>query len=364
MTTTDQLTSTDPVEELAGRVFSSGVAALELTTVYLGQQLGLYQVLADHGPVTAARLAELAGIDARYAREWLQAQALTGYVTADQPDLERARFTLVPGGREVFVDVLSPTYLAPLAQAVAATTRVLPDLVEAYRTGAGLPYGAYGPDAVDAQGALNRPAFAHELVSAWIPAMPSVAERLAHGDTRVADIGCGVGWSTIALAEGYPDLRIDGFDSDPASIERARHNAAEHKVADRVTFELADMGEASRPGTYDVEFMFECLHDLSHPDQVLRIAKANLKPDGELVVMDERTDETAIMPSDDPVQRFFGAVSAVWCLPQGRTTPDAHPIGTVIRPDDLREAATDAGFGSIEIAPVDHPVFRFYRLTR
>jgi 2-polyprenyl-3-methyl-5-hydroxy-6-metoxy-1,4-benzoquinol methylase len=134
-------------------------------------------------------------------------------------------------------------------------------------------------------------------------------------------------------------------------------------VADRTSFEVSDISDAGEPGVYDVGFLFECLHDMSHPEVVLANARRALKPDGEIIVMDERTADVPETPSEDPVQQFFAMVSAVWCLPQGRTSPDAHPIGTVMREPDLRAVATEAGFGTVEVLDLDHPMFRFYRLA-
>lgn len=353
------------VEDLAGRIFAAGVSALELATIYLGQQLGLYRTLAEAGPTTLSELAKAANIDQRYAREWLQSQAISGFVAIDSDDLDTARFTLAPGAHEVLVDEESPVYLAPLGQCLVASAKVMPDLVSAFRSGDGVPYPAYGPDAVSAQAALNRPAFMYDLTSSWIPAIPASAAKLSDPSTprRIADIGCGVGWSSIAMAKAYPNVHIDGFDADEASIAEARRNALEHGVADRITFMVSDLSGVDNPGAYDLAFFFECLHDMSHPDLVLGNARESLKSDGEVIIMDERTDDTLVAPTDDLAQRFFGAVSVAWCLPQGRTSVDAHPVGTVMRTSDLQEIASAAGFPTVEVLPIDHPMFRFYRLA-
>src|SRR5207244_3332749 len=143
----------------------------------------------------------------------------------------------------VLVDELSPVYLAPLALFLPAVGKVAPDLVNAFRTGEGVPYAAYGKEAVAAQAALNRPAFADDLVSTWIPAIPELADRLSDTDqpATVADVGCGVGWSSIEMAKAFPHLRIDGYDADEESITQAREHAAEQGVDDRVTFEVSDL---------------------------------------------------------------------------------------------------------------------------
>ena len=350
-------------EELADRLFTTGVGTMELSCVYLGIRLGYYATLADLGAMTADELAKQTGCAPRYTREWLQSQAISGFVTIDGDDPATSRFALADGAADVLVDATGPAYLGGLAYATAAVGGVLPQLAEAYRTGDGLPYARYGADAVTAQAALNRPSFTNSLVGEWLPQMPDVVARLA-GGARVADFGCGAGWSAIELAKAYPDIRVDGFDNDEASIAAARRNAAEHGVADRVDFEVADLA-ADHPRWslgYDVVFFFECVHDFPRPVEVLRNARAATRPGGTVIVMDERTAETFAAPGD-PVERFFGAASAIWCLPQGLVGPDPRPVGTLMRPATMAALATEAGFPASEILPIEHPFFRFYRLV-
>jgi SAM-dependent methyltransferase len=352
------------IEALAGRLMQSAVGALELCNVYLGHTLGLFRHLDDAPGQTSAELAARAGLDERYVREWLQAQAVSGFVAIDGDDVRTARYALPPGTAAVLLDELSPAYLAPLASLLASTAGVLPALVEAYRTGAGVPYAAY-PGAVPAQAALNRPAYVNDLVANWLPVLPEVVARLADRNTpaRVADLGCGAGWAGIALAIAYPGVRVEGYDADEESIALARRNAAEAGVADRVTFEVCDLSEPGDGLAYDLVLMFECLHDLAYPDRVLASARSTLAEGGTMLVLDEATDDALVAPSEDPVQRLFANISPLWCLPQGRIPADAYPVGTVLRAGRLQELAADAGFGHVDVLPIEHPVFRFYRLT-
>jgi 2-polyprenyl-3-methyl-5-hydroxy-6-metoxy-1,4-benzoquinol methylase len=364
-TTTEQPTTGAAIEALAGRLFESAVGALELCNIHLGARLGLYGQLAQSGPLTAAALADRLGLDRRYVQEWLQAQAVSGFVTIDGTDLTTAAFTLAPGVAPVLLDELSPAYLAPLATMLASVGAVLPDLADAFRTGAGVPYAAY-PGAVQAQAALNRPAYATDLVGQWLPAVPDIAARLADPDAqlRVADLGCGAGWAAISLAEAFPHLRIDGYDADEESIALARRHAADRGVADRVRFEVCDLSEPDDTiPRYDLALMFECLHDFGYPQRILTVTHCQLAAGGTVIVLEEHTDDELVAPTSDPVQRLFANVSPVWCLPQGRMEPDAEPVGTVIRPDRLRQLAADAGFHHADVLPIEHPFFRFYRLT-
>ena len=356
--------ATDPgsAEQLADRLFLAAVDMVELLNVYLGHTHDLYRRLADDGPVTCARLAADAGLDRRYLREWLQGQVVAGFVTLAGTDLDTDDFRLAPGAHEVLVDETSLAYLAPLAQSAALAAQAVPALVDAFRTGAGVPYASYGPEAVSAQAALNRPAYIHLLAAHWVPAIPDLAARLA-GPALVADVGCGAGWAAIELAKAYPLIHVDGYDSDEASIAAARRNAAEHRLADRVTFEVRDLRE---PHTgmprYDAVLLLECLHDMTAPALVLRNVRGHLTERAVVIVMDERADENLIAPSDDPVQRFLAGISPLWCFPQGVSGPDAQPYGAVFRPSHLSEVARQAGFTAVDVLPIDHPFWRFYQL--
>lgn len=357
-------TTDEAVEELVGRLFIEGVGAFHLATVYLGIKHGLFRTLVEHGPVTAAGLAARHGLDERYVREWLQAEATAGLLTADHEDMTRAGFTAAPGVKEALVDETGPAYIGGLPLALAAGTSVLPQLLDAFRTGAGVPYAAYGEDAVDAQAALNRPAFVNQLVAEWVPQVPDVAELLADPsrETRVADVGCGLGWAAIELAKAYPHLRVDGYDTDEASISRARHNAAEAGVADRVSFAVVDASSGYGEGRYDLVLFFECVHDMAFPVAAMEQARRAAKPDGSVIVMDERVAESLTV--GDPVELFFATASVLWCLPQGLVEDGSQAVGTIMRPDRFRAIAQEAGWGGIEVLTIEHPFWRFYRLER
>jgi SAM-dependent methyltransferase len=355
---------TDPVEALAGRLFSAGVQAADIFTVHLGVQLGLYRALDEHGPQDSATLAARTGLAERYVREWLQGQATAGLLVPDGDDVTTARFGLAAGVRETLLDATSPAHLAPLAAAVATVGAVLPRLAEAFRTGAGVPYADY-PHGFQIQSAFNRPAFTHDLVAAWLPAMPDVAARLA--DTgrpaHVGDLGCGAGWSAIALAQAYPHITVEGVDNDEDSVDLARTHAAAHDVATRVSFTVDDLGAPDVDGgaRYDVAFLFECLHDLPRPVEALVNARRWLRPGGTLIVMDERAAETLTAPGDE-VERFLAQMSPLWCLPQGLVGEDPEPVGTLLRPAKMRELAGRAGFAGVTVLDIEHPFWRFYRL--
>ncbi len=363
-TTIDAPTSTAAAEELSGRLFMEGVGSFHLLCVYVGRKLGLYRALADAQPLSAPELAERTGLDRWYVREWLQAEATAGLVIVDG-DIDTGRFALAAGVRETLADETSPFYVGGLATAIAAAGATVSKVVAAFRTGDGVAYAEYGPEAVEAQAALNRPAFTNSLVPEWLPAVPDVLTRLqdTSNPARVADLGCGVGWASIELARAFPHIRVDGIDGDDESISRARQNAVEQGVAERVDFEVGDIS-AERPDgpRYDLVLFLEVLHDLGHPLEALTAARKSLAPGGTVIVMDERVADT-LPPPGDPVETFFATASVLWCLPQGRVHRDSEVVGAIMRPDKLRGLATKAGYRSADVLPIEHPFWRFYRLT-
>jgi 2-polyprenyl-3-methyl-5-hydroxy-6-metoxy-1,4-benzoquinol methylase len=370
MTTAPELT-TDPgqvAEALAGRLFEAGLGALELTCVYLGAQLGLYRELSGSGGLTAAELADRAGVDTRYVREWCEQQAAAGVLTVDRLDAppDARRFSLPAGSEAVLLEEDSPAYVVPLGGLVESIGRVFPALRRAYRDGTGVPYADYGFQ--DGQAAFNRPVFTGPLVRDWLPSLPDVHARLTAGG-RVAELGCGQGWAAVSMARAYPGLRVDGFDADDASVAAARSLASEAGVADRVRFEVVDVAgralgnryDLDPYGRYDVVFAFEMLHDLARPVDALRTARRLVNGRGPVIVMDERAGETFTAPAD-PIERLFYSASVLHSLPVGRCERGSAATGTVMRPDTLRRYAAEAGFASVEVLPIEHDMFRFYRL--
>ena len=366
-TGTNALTDAQQAERdaLAERLFKSTMGALELFHIYLGERLGLYRALATSGPLTVAEMASTAGINERYAREWLEQQAVAGilFVESGRAGAEGRRYGLPPGHAEVLDDPNSALFLAPAARAIVAIGSVMPLVMEAFRTGGGVPYEAYGADMRESIAHLNRPAFLNLLGNYWFPAIADVDRRLrAQPPARVADVGCGTGWSSIAIATSYPLVKVDGFDLDAASIEEARRNGEVRGVADRVAFEVRDAADPRLAGAYDLVTAFETIHDMSNPVGALRAMRALAKEGGAVVVMDEKAAEEFTAPGDE-LERFLYGWSAVHCLPVGMVESPSAATGTVMRPSRLREYAREAGFADVEILPVENDSWRFYRLV-
>lgn len=346
-----------PLDE---RVLSATIGALELFGIYLGSRLGLYAALHEHPASTPSELARAAGIAPRYAQEWLEQQAVAGVVTVDDVTAATAtrRYTLPESHVGVVLDPVALDHLAPLASMIVGIGSVIDDVVEAYRTGGGVPYARYGDQFRNGQGGINRPAFTSALVEEWLPALGPAAERVASGG-RFADLGCGQGWSTIAVSRAFPQGDVWGFDLDASSITDARAAAAAQHVA--AHFEVGDAEEVAARGPYDVITLLEVLHDLASPVEVLAAARTALASDGVLLVADEAVAATFSAPGDE-LERMMYGWSITHCLPAAMVEQPSAAIGTVMREDTVRSLAADAGFASVEVLPIDGGFFRLYAL--
>lgn len=346
------------------RLFNAFLASADLLSVYVGDALGLYRSLAHEGPATSGQLATRAGLAERYAREWLEQQAVTGILTVDDVSKGAAdRVYALPRAHvEPLTDLDSLNSIVPLARLLVPAAAVMPKLLEAYRNGRGVSWAEYGDDLWQSQGDFNRPLFRHQLTQEILPQIEDVHSTLGQG-ARVADIACGVGWSSIAIAKGYPRTHVDGFDLDARAVATARTAAVDAGVADRVTFHVRDAADSAHKGRYDLVTIFEALHDFSRPVEILRAASEMLVAGGSVLVMDERVGESFTAPAGD-VERLMYAASIFICLPNGLAEQPSAGTGTVMRPDTLRTYASDAGFGVAEVLDIEHPFFRFYRLRR
>jgi predicted O-methyltransferase YrrM len=364
--TGDAASSGPTAKEFAERFFAASLGALDVLSAYLGDRLGWYRSLAQDGPATSTELATRTGTDERYAREWLEQQAVSGVLLVHPrpPGNAAARFELPPGPAEVLTDSSSLSFLGPMARMLAASAVQLPALLDAYRTGGGVSWDQFGADARESQADMNRPWFEQRLGPA-LAGLPDVHAALSRPGARVLDVGAGGGWSTIALARAYPRARFDGVDVDRPSVDAAAENAAAAGLADRVEFRVADgagVGVTGDEPLYDVAFAFECVHDMAAPVEVLAAVRRAVRPDGLVIVMDEAVGEEFTAPGDE-LERLMYGFSLFVCLPDGRSSGPSAATGTVMRPRTLEDYARRAGFGGVEVLPVhDFGFWRFYRL--
>lgn len=350
-------------DALAERLLDACVASLDLLHVYVGDRLGFYAALAA-GPLSVDGLAARCGVEPRYAREWAEQQAVAGILALDHTtEHDTRRFVLPAGHAEVLTDADSLAYLAPLGQGVAAVAGALPQVLDAFRTGAGVEFSAYGDDIRSFIARINRPMFLNQLAQDWFPQVPGLVERLsAAPPARVADLGCGSGWSSIAIAQAYPLATVVGVDLDDASIAEANNNAAASGVGQRVSFQVADASDPSLAGTFDLVCAFETIHDMNDPTAALASMRALRGPGGTVLVADERVADH-FTTDVEAGERFQWGFSALHCLPTAMTAPPRAATGTVMRTPTFREYAKSAGFADVEVLPIEHDFWRFYRLV-
>ena len=349
---------------LVERMFGATIHALDLVHIYVGDKLGLYRCLAESGPLTTVELAKQCAIDERYAREWTEHQAVAGILRVALDGSGGTRQYELPAGHaEVLLDENSLSYMAPLASLFVGAMKPLDQVLAAFRTGAGVEYADYGEDLRRGIARINRPMFLNLLAQEWFPQVPGLADRLgAQPPARVADVGCGSGWSSIAIALGYPAATVTGLDLDEASIVEARANAAANGVEGRITFENRNAADPGLAGTFDLVCAFETIHDMNDPVGALRAMRGLRAEGGTVLVADERVADEFTTEVEDG-ERFQWGFSALHCLPTARTAPPAMGTGTVMRTPTFRAYALEAGFTEVEVLPIENDFWRFYRLV-
>jgi SAM-dependent methyltransferase len=355
--------SRQQTDDLVERIFAASIGALEIASIHIGDRLGCYRSLDEEGPATPAELARATGTVERYTREWLEQQAVAGFLSVADPDAEPAerRYGLPPAHRPVFVQEEDLNYLAPLARLAVGVVVPMDALLQAYRSGGGVPYEDYGADIREGIAAMNRPQFVN-LLADWLRSIPAVDERLrSQPPARVADVACGSAWSSIAIAHAYPQAIVDAIDVDTASIADARANIAAASLGDRVRPIVHDAGDPQLPGRYDLITIFEALHDMNHPVEALQAARAALADGGSVLIADERVADRFTAPGDE-IERFNYGWSILHCLTVGMLDDDSAGTGTAIRADTVRAYAAAAGFSTVEELPIEHDFWRFYRL--
>jgi len=270
------------------------------------------------------------------------------------------RFTLPNAHAHVLIEDDSEACMKPCAAVVPWVAKAIDIMVAEFRSGSGAAFGLF--DLHDVQAAFTRPVFVNHLTQNWLPALPDVQARLAAGDrVRIAEIGCGEGLASITLARAYPNVEVDGYDLDDASIAAARQAAAGAEVADRARFEARDAADPDIHGDYDLVMAVEMLHDVPDPVGILRTMRRLAGEHGAVLVVDERTEDAFTVPTTE-MERFFYAFSTLHCLAVSLQNGGAG-TGTVIRADTMRRYAAEAGFSSVEVLAVDHPQFVLYRLS-
>jgi len=327
----------DKLHEFLDKFVADLGATAAAGNVVIGHNLGLYKALAPT-PATAEELAERTGTSPRYIAEWLRGQAAGGYVeydpAADSYSMtEEQAFALTNPDGGVYV---------PGAFVMAlGTLKAVPRITEAFRTGGGMGWHEHDEDVFIGCELFFRPGYVANLIPAWIPALDGVDDKLRAGGT-VMDIGCGLGASTILLAQEYPNSRLTGSDYHDKSIELARKRASDAGVADRVSFEVATAATFSGSG-YDLAATFDCLHDMGDPLGAARHVRQALKPDGTWMIVEPYASDV-VAENMNPVGRIYYSASTLTCVSNALSQPGGYALGTQAGEATIRHIVTDAGF--------------------
>lgn len=327
-----------------GKMLGDLGGAMSVPTVRIGLRLGLFETLAQ-SPATAAELAARAGgLHERYVREWALAQAANGYIDFDPAT---QRFSISPEQAMVFVNTNSPVYLAGAFELIAAMIEAEPKVEECFRHGTGVRWGDHAGCLFCATGAFFRPGYVNNIVQAWIPALNGVEARLRSG-AKVADVGCGVGFSTLLMAEAYPESEFTGYDFHAPSIEEARRHAQAHGVSDRVRFEVAAAKDIADSG-FDLVTMYDCLHDMGDPRGCAAHMRSILTPGGTWMIVEPIAGDSPEQ-NFNPVGRLYYNASTMICVPTSLDQEVGEGLGAQAGEARLVQIVREAGFGEVRRA--------------
>jgi SAM-dependent methyltransferase len=327
------------LNEFVGRFAGDLGAVLHAATVLIGDKLGLYKAMSDGAPVSAEELAKHTDTDERYMREWLSAQAASGYVEYD-PSTDS--FRLPAEQAFALTNEYNPLFVPGGLQVAASTIKDSDALAEAIRVGKGVGWHEHHHDLYEGTERFFRPNYIGNLVSAWIPSLDGVEEKLQAG-ARVADIGCGYGASTIIMAQAYPNSTFVGFDYHEPSIAAARKAAEEATVQDRCSFGVTSATEYPGVEEYDFVAFFDCLHDMGDPAGAAAHVRRSLKPDGTWMIVEPYAGDR-LEDNLNPVGRIFYSASTTICVPASKDQELGLALGAQAGEARMREVVSAGGF--------------------
>ncbi|HEX5708956.1 MAG TPA: class I SAM-dependent methyltransferase [Pyrinomonadaceae bacterium] len=329
----------DKLNQLLGAGITDFGAAFHAGLVVIGESLGLYKALAKAGePLTPAELAQRTETSERYVREWLCSQASGGYVSLEAAT---GRYYLSEEQAFALADETSPAYLPGAFLMAVSALRAVPKMIERFRTGEGLGWHEHDHGLFRGTEIFFRPGYAASLVNSWIPALDGVEEKLKAG-AKVADVGCGLGASTILMAQAYPDSTFVGFDYHDGSIEMARQRAEASGVGGRVSFEVAKAKDY--PGDdYDFVTFFDCLHDMGDPVGAAAHVKESLAPGGTWMIVEPFANDE-VENNLNPIGRAFYSASTLICTPASLSQEVGLALGAQAGEARMREVVTKGGF--------------------
>jgi SAM-dependent methyltransferase len=334
----------DKLNTFIGKMLGDVGAAMNASLMLIGDKLGLYKTLAEKGPMNSAELAKATGTSERYVREWLAAQAASGYV---EYDAGSGNFSMPPEQALALADEDSPVFMGAVGNLVSATFLDEPKIADAFKTGKGVGWNRRSECLFCGTARFFRTGYKHHLVQEWLPALDGVVEKLKRG-AKVADVGCGHGWSTVLMAKAFPKSTFIGYDFHPSSIEDAQAHAKTHGVSANTRFEVGLAKDYSGKD-FDLVTCFDCLHDMGDPAGASAHIRKSLKPDGTWMIVEPMAGDT-LEQNLNPVGRLYYAGSTMICLPTSLSQEVGAGLGAQAGEKKLREVITSGGFKSVKRA--------------
>ena len=341
-------------EAFVGKALGDAAGMMSVLMCSIGDRLGLFKNLAEHGPATSPEFAVRAGINERYAREWLSGLACAGYLDYEPSS---GRFALPPEHAPVLAQEGGPVFFGGLYEMVPAWVQPIEQVIAAVKNGGGAPQSAYPQGFWDGFERFSGGWFENLLTPVWIPAMPDVEAMLTRG-ASVADVGCGRGRALIKMAQAYPNSRFTGYDAYQPTIPLAEANARAAGVADRVSFKHLDVA-GGLPAQYDLITTFDVVHDSAQPRKLLKSIRQALTLNGRYVCLEinvsDKLEENVGM-----LGGFFYGASITYCMTSSLAA-GGEGLGTAGLPESkLRELCLEAGFGSLERVALENPFNSLY----
>lgn len=332
------------LESLQGKVIGDVAGALGLLMAYIGDKFDLYSALLEASPATSQELADSTGLNERYLREWLSANAAAGYVVYDPAS---ARFSLSAEQAVVFAAEGHPACMQGFFQAVMSAFVDEPKFSEVFRSGHGLAWSDHSPCLFCGTERFFRPMYAANLLESWLPALDGVLDMLESG-AKVADVGCGHGSSTIIMAQAFPNSTFHGFDFHAPSIEHARERARAAGVASNTIFEVVKAKEY--PGrNYDLVTIFDALHDMGDPVGAARHIADTLSGRGTLMLVEPFAGDR-LEDNLNPLGQIYYSMSTMVCVPASRSQEVGLALGAQAGQKRLTEVLNAAGFSHVRRA--------------
>ncbi len=339
---------------LAGRIYRDAAGGLAAGMAFLGTELGLFKAMAGRGPLRAAEVVALTGLQPRYVEEWLNGMVSVSYL--DYDPLE-ATYSLPDEHAYLLSSEGTDHFMGGIFGMMPALVANAPRLKDAFRDGGGIPYGDFPPACRHAIDLMNRGSYAHRFVDYWLAQLPDVGDTLERGGSAL-DVGCGQGQVAIALAKAFPRSEIIGVDPDMASVEQARSAAREAGVAERVQFYPTTLAELDPKQHFDLVTLCDVLHDLPNPSAVLTDIRTRLRCDGTLFVIEPKVADKIEDNINDIAAMFYG-FSLFHCLTQSLAQGGVG-LGACVGPQKTLALFTAAGFTHSEKVEIKSPVNLFY----